>query len=484
MPICEAKPEMSKIEAIIDSILNFDGVAAPSDQGQQIPSAPDTAPQTVLETPIEMVTEDAGTSLLTEATLPASEMQATSANAESHAAGTGSAFPDPSPQPTQLADHGIAFDFNAGTRVSLPPGRWRVTLTDMERSVCLYREEASNCTVLGSKKYFIPTRIEIHSLELDQTAFVHEYDCRNKDVAILLPGGTLGDAIGWFSYAVKFQQKHGCRLTVGMSTHACSLFSGQYPSVRCCTFDEYESERNKFYATYYIGLYFTDEVHDWQPSDFRLVGLHRTAAHILGVDDTDSPPRINQWPISERPIEKPYVVIATQASSQCKYWNNPYGWSAVIEKLNALGYEVVCIDRESVSGNHNHWNYIPHGTRDETGDRPLTERAYWLRHAAFFIGLSSGLSWLAWAAGTPVVMISGFTHPSNEFHTPYRVFNPHVCNSCWHDIRTPFEHGNFLFCPRHQDTHRQFECTRLIMPEHVLAYCETLHRQLTTSEAG
>ena len=47
----------------------------------------------------------------------------------------------------------------------------------------------------------------------------------------------------------------------------------------------------------------------------------------------------------------------------------------------------------------------------------------------------SGLSWLAWAVGTPVVMISGFTHPTNEFATPYRVINYHACNSCWNDVR-------------------------------------------------
>ena len=44
----------------------------------------------------------------------------------------------------------------------------------------------------------------------------------------------------------------------------------------------------------------------------------------------------------------------------------------------------------------------PHGAEDETGERPLQERARWLKHAEFFIGLSSGLSWVAWAAGTPV----------------------------------------------------------------------------------
>jgi hypothetical protein len=32
--------------------------------------------------------------------------------------------------------------------------------------------------------------------------------------------------------------------------------------------------------------------------------------------------------------------------------------------------------------------------------------------------------------GTPVVMISGCTHPTNEPATPHRVINYHACNSC------------------------------------------------------
>ena len=117
----------------------------------------------------------------------------------------------------------------------------------------------------------------------------------------------------------------------------------------------------------------------------------------------------------------------------------------------------------------------PHapGAEDETGDSPLQERARWLKHADFFVGLSSGLSWLAWAAGTHVVMISGFTHPINEFNTPYRIINYHVCNSCWNDTRLVFDGGDFMRCPRHKDTPRQFECTAAITAEQVKA---VLHR--------
>jgi hypothetical protein len=97
-----------------------------------------------------------------------------------------------------------------------------------------------------------------------------------------------------------------------------------------------------------------------------------------------------------------------------------------------------------------------------------------VRAAEFFVGLSSGLSWLAWACGIPVVMISGFTHPTNEFATPYRIINFHTCNSCWNDPRHRFDHKDFLWCPRHKDTPRQFECTRLIAAEHVKSVIRTI----------
>jgi autotransporter strand-loop-strand O-heptosyltransferase len=109
-----------------------------------------------------------------------------------------------------------------------------------------------------------------------------------------------------------------------------------------------------------------------------------------------------------------------------------------------------------------------------TSSKGQSRYARWLKHADFFIGLSSGLSWLAWAIGTPVVMISGFTHPRNEFTTPYRVINYHTCNSCWNDPLADFDRTDFLSCPRHKNTPRQFECTRLIAAEQVKAVIKAI----------
>ncbi|MCB8874463.1 autotransporter strand-loop-strand O-heptosyltransferase [Acidisoma silvae] len=177
-------------------------------------------------------------------------------------------------------------------------------------------------------------------------------------------------------------------------------------------------------------------------------------------------------PDDSRPIAEPYAVIATQATGQAKYWNNPNGWSETIAYLKSIGLRVICIDRNRTELRGYNQTSMPPDAEDQTGDRPLVERARWLRHASVFIGLSSGLSWLAWAAGCPVVMISGFTHPTNEFHTPYRVINWHVCNSCWNDDQTSFDgqdRADYLWCPRQKNTPRMFECSRAITARQVIA---------------
>jgi autotransporter strand-loop-strand O-heptosyltransferase len=374
------------------------------------------------------------------------------------------AYPMPAAIPTQQGPLGIRFDYNLGCRVSLPDGHWEVCLRDLDTGNILYQTKAGAVLVSSRKRYYLRCSIEV--LVDGKTVFEHQYSVVDREVLIQFPVGTLGDVLAWFPYAARFAEVHGCRLTCAMSKLILPVLQGAYPHIMFIPHEEIRPER--FYATYCMGLFFDDQDNTWQPSDFRHVGLHKTAASILGVDAAEQAPML-VLPDESRPIKEPYVCIAAQSSSQAKYWNNPNGWREVITFLKRAGYRVICIDQKPVHGGGLVWNQIPHGAEDETGDRPLTERARWLRHASAFIGLSSGLSWLAWAAGTPVVLISGFTHPTNEFATPFRVINYHACNSCWNDQRLRFDHKDFLWCPRHAGTPRQFECTRLITTDQVKA---------------
>jgi autotransporter strand-loop-strand O-heptosyltransferase len=375
-------------------------------------------------------------------------------------------YPAPADVPTQQGPMGVQFDFNDGCRVHLPAADhpWRVRLSDIDTGNILFDTELKAGRVNSTKRYFVRIRIEVWSN--GKEVFTHDYAAKTRNVMVQFPIGTLGDSLGWFPYAIKFKERHGCRLTCAIGEKLIPLLSSAYPDV---TFLAHEDVKPAdYYATYSMGLFFDDKDCVHQPCDFRHVGLHRTAGYILGVDPTETPPRI-KLEDSSRPIPERYVCIAVQSTTQSKYWNNPHGWREIVTFLKEAGYRVVCIDQKSTHGHGLIWNHIPHGTEDETGDRSLQERVRWLKHADFFIGLSSGLSWLAWATGIPVVMISGFTHATNEFDTPYRVINYHACNSCWNDVRVRFDHKDFLWCPRHKDTQRQFECTRLITADQVKA---------------
>ena len=366
--------------------------------------------------------------------------------------------------PTMEAIEGIRFDFNEGIRVKFPKGGYRICFIDIETGTILYNADIDQEAMVSSvKKFYIKFRLQIFRKGGTEPIFEHEYDAKGKEVMIQLPVGTIGDSIGWFSYVERFQQKHECKVICVMTPWIADLVRNQYPDI---SFINKEDTLNYSpYACYYMGLFFQGNV-DNQPIDFRYIGLHRTAGYILGVDPSDQPPRFDLS--APRKIKEPYVCIAVQSSTQAKYWNNPVGWLETVKFLKKSGYRVLCIDKAPVNGAGINWNQIPNGAEDFTGDIPLQERVNLIKDADFFIGLSSGLAWIAWCCKVPVVMISGFTHPTNEFETPYRVINYHACHSCWNDMRCDFDHFDFLWCPRHKNTERQFECSRLISVDHVI----------------
>jgi autotransporter strand-loop-strand O-heptosyltransferase len=394
-----------------------------------------------------------------------------------------SSYPPPAVMPTQSGAEGIRFDFNDGCRVQLPPrqrGSWRIRLRDLDSGNILYETENKGARINSTKRWYVRFRIEVWALEEGQSdsprlVLSHDHDLTGREVLIQFPVGTLGDTLAWFSYCSRFADRHReSKVFVAMSALISPLLSKAYPNLVLLSHKEAVDQGipERAYATYSMGLFFDDVACARQPVDFRHVGLHRTAAYILGVDPLDEPPRL-ALPDETRPIPEPYVCIAVQATSAAKTWTNPTGWREVIHFLKSAGYRVICIDQKPVHGQGLMWTHIPHGAEDQTGIS-LAEAARWLRHADLFVGLSSGLSWLAWAAGATVVLISGYSLPSTEFNTPYRVINWHTCNGCWNDPALRFDHHDFLWCPRHMNTPRQFECTRLITADHVIRMVRTI----------
>ncbi|MCQ2361681.1 MAG: hypothetical protein MJ048_01440 [Acidaminococcaceae bacterium] len=63
--------------------------------------------------------------------------------------------------------------------------------------------------------------------------------------------------------------------------------------------------------------------------------------------------------------------------------------------MKKIGYRVICIDGDGIEKGSPLDKALAEGLEDFTGYKPLQERVDLLYYADFFIGISSGLSWLA-----------------------------------------------------------------------------------------
>lgn len=243
------------------------------------------------------------------------------------------------------------------------------------------------------KKYYVPFRLRVWDGVQSEPVLDHALDMRGKRVLISFPSGTLGDLVGWVPYAERFRQTYQCHVDC---TLAQRLSISSRRSIRSSIFFHPGKLAGRAWRECAAlcqlarrALFFNGDL-DKQPFDFRSVGLHRTAGHILGVDPSEIIPDLRQH--TPRRIAEPYVCIATQSTSQAKFWNNGTGWHEVIDYLQAQGYRVLCIDKERVVGRGYVWNKIPHGAEDFTGNLPLADRVALLEHADFFLSASAAAS--------------------------------------------------------------------------------------------
>jgi autotransporter strand-loop-strand O-heptosyltransferase len=98
-----------------------------------------------------------------------------------------------------------------------------------------------------------------------------------------------------------------------------------------------------------------------------------------------------------------------------------------------------------------------------------------MMNAEFFIGVSSGLSWLSWAVNCPTILISGFTESYTEFEDCERISAPAEIFVVGCFNTSSLDAGDWEWCPEHKDTSRQFECTKSIKPQIVI---NAIDRQL------
>jgi autotransporter strand-loop-strand O-heptosyltransferase len=326
---------------------------------------------------------------------------------------------------------------------------------DNNNNVVYQNELSINSWIKLNKEYFIKWRTTVE--ENGEVIYDETLDLTDKRVYISFGSKSLGDTMAWAPYCEVFRQKHNCKLIV--STFHNGLFRDQYPEIE---FIEPGEMVPNIHAQYRLGWYYANEGtydKDKHPNDFKRIPLQKTATDILGLDYEEVRPLLKLPNVTK----KKKVGIGFHSTAQSKYWNNPDGWQAVVDHLNALGYECMIYSKE---GDGYMGNNYPEGVTTFKGGN-LQEVIDDLSECEFFIGLGSGLSWLAWACKLPVVLISGFSEKWAETTLDtYRVINESVCHGCFNSDR--LDAGDWNWCPLHKNTDRMFECTKQISSDMVI----------------
>jgi autotransporter strand-loop-strand O-heptosyltransferase len=268
-------------------------------------------------------------------------------------------------------------------------------------------------------------------------------DLEGKKVFIAIDSKSLGDTLAWIPYVEEFRNKHNC-------TVVCSTFWNNildYPEI------EFVEPWTMIgcYAMYTLGWFWDT---DKEPTLCNTIPLQQSASNILGLDYVELKPRL-KYDIGDNKYGK-YVTIATNSTAGLKFWTKA-AWAKVINHLHEIGYKVINTSKER----------NPFENCYQLEDTSIENTMSVIHHSEYMVGLSSGLSWLAFGLGKKVVMISAFTEADHEFDC-IRPRNNNVCTNCWNDPKIKFDAGDFNFCPHHKGTERMFECQTSITPEMVI----------------
>ena len=361
----------------------------------------------------------------------------------------------------RVTDPTISVDYINGPKVTItdaPGDVFIVSFIDSKTGVTHYITEIGNgCWAKCNIRYAIEWKISAVR-KSDGRVFEENFDPKNKKVFITLESKSIGDTLAWFPQIEEFRKKWNCDIIC--STFWNSEFIENYKDIK---FIEPGSVAHGIYAMYNIGWFFDGESHlnTSHPRDFKNLPLTQTASDILGLEHKQIKATLNV-----DNVEKSKTVgIGFHSTAQTKYWNNPTGWQELTNFLIKMGYEVIILSND---GDGYMGNFYPNGVSIlPSGDFQALKSA--MMSCEFFVGIGSGLSWLAWTLDIPTVLISGFSKPISEFYgdNVIRIFNPNTCNSCYNRYR--FNPGDWNWCPDHKDTERQFECTKSITGNMVIS---------------
>ena len=341
---------------------------------------------------------------------------------------------------------------------SLGPGDWHAEFWDGPDMI--YKP-----TGLKGSHWYAPSR-KWHTdwhVKIYHNGILYEelrWTLSGKEVLVQFDSSSLGDTLAFMGQMPEFKKQHGISKVL-VRTHKNWLFDHDWYAAH--GIEIVDDHKRTAAVQMNIGVYYNQE-EPWDRNqhkyDWRLQTLAKIASDRLGIFYIEKRPQLAREFLEPAVQNKKSIVIATHSTAQAKYWNHPTGWQDLTNYWNKEGYEVLHSSKEGT--NLKGVKQLPEG---------LADVAKAIRQSEMFIGISSGLSWFAWALEAKVVIISGFTDPYVEFKDAIYVNNHQVCHGCWG--AHVFDKGDWNWCPVWKGTRRQFECTKTITAASVIKQIES-----------
>lgn len=286
-----------------------------------------------------------------------------------------------------------------------------------------------------------------------------------KTVCIHLLSNSMGDTIASTPYVSEYQKKHNVNVIFNINDPYIFLLNECYENIQFVGRNEVIEYDEKIDIDYVFNK-----------------SIQGGYAEQLGFENPPYIRPVVSIPKLLRPIKNKYVALGVHSTCQIKYWNHPNGlisqgdstnWNELSAILRKRGYTPVTVEKDELYGLSPFYNGVPSKSNKQIG-KSLLDAVNIINHSEFYIGLSSGMSWVAHALGKKVVMISNFTEDWNEFDLSLddyiRITNKSVCHGCWNKVNVEhtFNKNDWYWCPLHKDTERQFECHKSITVNDVM----------------
>ena len=275
----------------------------------------------------------------------------------------------------------------------------------------------------------------------------------------------MGDTIASTPYVSEYQKKHNVNVIFNINDPYIFLLNECYENIQFVGRNDVIEYDEKIDIDYVFNK-----------------SIQGGYAEQLGFDNPPYMRPVVSIPELLRPIKNKYVALGVHSTCQIKYWNHPNGlisqgdstnWNELSAILRKRGYTPVTVEKDELYGLSPFYNGVPSKSNKQIG-KTLLDAVNIINHSEFYIGLSSGMSWVAHALGKKVVMISNFTEDWNEFDLLLddyiRITNKSVCHGCWNKVNVEhtFNKNDWYWCPLHKDTERQFECHKSITVNDVM----------------